>query len=672
MDKISKFSLILILITGWIFSGWPPVWQYPPLPPKPQTAAAAPLHMLLFWDGGSAPTGWSIVTTYDGKFPRGESAANFATTGGNSTHTPTTSSVVHNTTSAGAIVSGATSVSNYTHTHTSVSVTVGSASNLPAHKGLKLIQFDAGIPVSIPTGAIAIFDAAAPSGWTRQSAYDGYMIMASSTAAAAAGSDTHTHSLTWSTLSAASQTSTGDTASQAATTGHTHTAPNATATASATALPPYIQVIIAKADSATASLPNNMIAMFDGTPNAAWTVASDSGGAFYQKLIRGATTYSTSPSPTGATTHNHANETSGVSGGASNKGKGSTTAGTAVSTEDHTHTVTAAFNTGTDNMPPWFNVVYAKKNTNVAPNAPTQNSPSNGATGVSLTPTFTMTATDDDQDNLGYKVTIYSNSGCTTVVQTNDQSVSSTGWTGTNATCTAAPTACYASSTQASYLTQSALSGSTQYWWKASAKDPDGSTTFTDSSTCNNFTTEAAASLTFIVSTDNFPALTPGSPVYATSTLSVTPNNATGWYVTLSGNNVVGNDTAETAQALNDGGSNSITDLDPQWTAPAATTTTSGAVAVSSGDDVLAFRVMSASGTQSFLSTSWWGADDTKFTNARWAGLASSTNVSKIGNTNVTSGGSAALNTVQFYVDVSGTQPMGTYTGTITFTAVMN
>ena len=180
------------------------------------------------------------------------------------------------------------------------------------------------------------------------------------------------------------------------------------------------------------------------------------------------------------------------------------------------------------------------------------------------------------------------------------------------------------------------------------------------------------SSITTIISTDNFSNLTPGTPVYATSTLSVTTNNSAGWNIKLSGNNVVGNDTAETAQALNDGGSNSITDLDPQWTAPAATTTTSGAVAISSGDDVLAFRVMSASGTQSFRSTSWWGADDTKFTNARWAGLASSTNVSKIGNTNVTSGGSAALNTVQFYVDVANTQTTGTYTGIITFTVTAN
>lgn len=126
---------------------------------------------------------------------------------------------------------------------------------------------------------------------------------------------------------------------------------------------------------------------------------------------------------------------------------------------------------------------------NTAPNTPSQDSPANGATGVSLTPTFTMTATDPDGDKIGYKVTIYSESSCTSVVQTNNQAVSSTGWTGTNTTCTAAPTSCYTSGTQGSYLTQSALSGSTQYWWKSSAKDPDNTNAFTDSSTCNSFTT---------------------------------------------------------------------------------------------------------------------------------------------------------------------------------------
>jgi len=186
---------------------------------------------------------------------------------------------------------------------------------------------------------------------------------------------------------------------------------------------------------------------------------------------------------------------------------------------------------------------------NEAPNTPTQNSPANSATGVSLTPTFLMTATDNDSDKLGYKVTIYSNSGCTTVVQTNDQAVSATGWTGTDASCTAVPTSCYVSGTQASFLTQTALSASTQYWWKASAKDPDGTGNFTDSSTCNTFTTGVAQSLTFSISdnTIGFATLTSSAARYATGdttgstteveahTITASTNASSGYVITVNG-----------------------------------------------------------------------------------------------------------------------------------------
>lgn len=135
-------------------------------------------------------------------------------------------------------------------------------------------------------------------------------------------------------------------------------------------------------------------------------------------------------------------------------------------------------------------IVTPGSSSNLAPNAPSQDSPANSATGISVTPTFLMTATDPESNNLQYKVTIYSDA-CTTAVQTNDQSVSQTGWTGQNATCVSGSD-CYTSGTQSSYATQTALSNSTQYWWRASAKDPQGSNTFTNSSTCNTFTTQAA------------------------------------------------------------------------------------------------------------------------------------------------------------------------------------
>ncbi|MBI2024830.1 MAG: hypothetical protein HYT03_01950 [Candidatus Harrisonbacteria bacterium] len=55
------------------------------------------------------------------------------------------------------------------------------------------------------------------------------------------------------------------------------------------------------------------------------------------------------------------------------------------------------------------------------PNAPTQDSPADAATGVSVTPTFLVTATDPNSSNINYKITIYSESSCTTVLQTHDE-----------------------------------------------------------------------------------------------------------------------------------------------------------------------------------------------------------------------------------------------------------
>ena len=182
-----------------------------------------------------------------------------------------------------------------------------------------------------------------------------------------------------------------------------------------------------------------------------------------------------------------------------------------------------------------------------------------------------------------------------------------------------------------------------------------------------------ASTMTFSQTTNQFATLTPGTPVQATTTLNVNTNNTTGWNVTLSGDNVT-----LTAQTLNNGASVEITDKDPQWTmlAATATTTAGNAVAVTNGDDVLAFRVMSASSTNSvaFLSTAWWGTSDAMFNASQlWAGIASSTNAARIGNAG--SGSYSAtdhLKTVQYYLDVAATQPNGTYTGNLTYTATVN
>lgn len=182
------------------------------------------------------------------------------------------------------------------------------------------------------------------------------------------------------------------------------------------------------------------------------------------------------------------------------------------------------------------------------------------------------------------------------------------------------------------------------------------------------YTTYSTASLTFTVATNQFPSLMPGFPVFATTTLSVNTNNTNGWNVTVS------RDDSDTTMDLDTDAATNISDQ-TAWLPGAATTTAGNAVRFGSllnSGDVLAFRVMTASGTTSFISTTWWGSVDSYVDNAStlWAGFPTTTQ--KIGDSSVSSGGSARLNTVLYYLDVSATQKTGTYSGGLTYTATMN
>ncbi len=197
-----------------------------------------------------------------------------------------------------------------------------------------------------------------------------------------------------------------------------------------------------------------------------------------------------------------------------------------------------------------------------------------------------------------------------------------------------------------------------------------------DLTNCPRATIAGATSLTVIVSTDTFSTVVPGgAAVFATSTIDVNTNSASGWNVTLYGNS---QGAANTVMDLNDYASVGITDQ-LEWVAPSATTTHVGATSVQIGSfdnsgDVLAFRMMTASGTASFLAPDWWGDADDYSDNANtlWAGIASSTNVSQIGNSSVNSGGGSALNTALYYLKVSNTQQSGAYAGDLTFTTIVN
>jgi hypothetical protein len=187
-------------------------------------------------------------------------------------------------------------------------------------------------------------------------------------------------------------------------------------------------------------------------------------------------------------------------------------------------------------------------------------------------------------------------------------------------------------------------------------------------------TASVGSSLTLSVDYSAFGTIAPGLATFSTSTVSVTTSNSSGWFVTLSGDNK----TASNSNLQRTGDTTVQVTDQTEWIPASATTTAGNAVRISSftnSGNVLAFRVMTASGTIPFRASSWWGTTDAYADSATslWAGISSSTAANlKIGNSNVTSGGSPVLSTVLYYLKTSSGQKTGAYTAPITYTATVN
>jgi hypothetical protein len=119
--------------------------------------------------------------------------------------------------------------------------------------------------------------------------------------------------------------------------------------------PPYVTVILAKADSDT-PIPAGMIAMFDASPSGNWEVVSGSGDDLDNKFLMASDVYGI----TGGTySHTHDDQVvalNTVTGTASDgKNTQSSFAGAT-----HTHTVLVHSFDEFENLPPYINVVFAK------------------------------------------------------------------------------------------------------------------------------------------------------------------------------------------------------------------------------------------------------------------------------------------------------------------------
>jgi hypothetical protein len=323
--------------------------------------AGSGANMILFWDTGTIPTGWTDVSAtgqaFNNRFPRGaDTYGGIGGTGGTHSHTVSLVSIGPPSPTT-QVRSGATNRASNTHTHALASGSTGTVSNLPSYKNLRVIKYNSGVPTVIPSGAMAIFDTtlpALPAGWTQYAAQNNYFVQGSGTTGGTGGTDTDSHTVP--NLAATSNyravTATGTTIGG---TGHTHTLSNTT---SIDKRPPYITVILAKANADTA-IPVGMIAMFDDIDDSLtgdWSVLSGTGGPFDSRFIVGsATTYGTiggasSHQPTGPST------SSNSSGGQS---ASIATPTVLVASQPHTHSVTLSFNS-VSNLPPYRDVIFAK------------------------------------------------------------------------------------------------------------------------------------------------------------------------------------------------------------------------------------------------------------------------------------------------------------------------
>lgn len=134
---------------------------------------------------------------------------------------------------------------------------------------------------------------------------------------------------------------------------------------------------------------------------------------------------------------------------------------------------------------------------NIAPDAPSQTSPSSGASNVSSTPTFQIVGNDRDGDAMQYRIQIARDSGFSSGLITYDQTVAQTGWSGQTLG------GAFQSGLPATFNlpTADTLTANTQYWWRVAAYDPNGMRTWSSNSGSYTFTTANAAAISADVNT---------------------------------------------------------------------------------------------------------------------------------------------------------------------------
>lgn len=414
LGKRAKLGVMMLAMLGLLLGFYP----------VPTHATGA--NMLLFWDpaNGSVPSGWCLLSGYNGFFPKASSVSDTTTNWGSTFSAPTRP----NSMSGSIAVSGASaseasagggngaaenfttgnipSGSNPSLVFTADSNGDSSNPDLPAFRNLEIMMYGSGsggsctgngIPNTIPQNGIALFNTTIPSGWTQVTAQNGKMVrMGATSCGANCGGDNETNSVTISGLNGDGTGSTNQSTFLGvvalATAAHTHAPPSTltctsgcstsgsvscpiqgtagttgpstskfNCTADQTeADPPFVQPLMGIAGSNTPTISLNITAMFDNDPGTGWAVLSGSGGQYNNQFIRPATTTAN------LTSIGQVNRPSqvftGVSGNAITATlRNLTLGGNDVDAAAHTHTYTITTTGGASNYPPYFDIVVAQK-----------------------------------------------------------------------------------------------------------------------------------------------------------------------------------------------------------------------------------------------------------------------------------------------------------------------
>jgi len=181
--------------------------------------------------------------------------------------------------------------------------------------------------------------------------------------------------------------------------------------------------------------------------------------------------------------------------------------------------------------------------------------------------------------------------------------------------------------------------------------------------TTTGVTLSATINVQLSISVDNasvdFGNLSPGTPIYTSTTVSLNSNNATGYNLKVNRNNAA-------TSTLTLGGSinatNTIPDYTPLWDS------TSDGNATATPSSTLSFRVRSTESTAACNSTTWWGTDGGT---PLYGGFPISATATS---TTFNCAYQSATTTAKHYyrLDAPGSQYAGAYSGGITFTATVN